>query len=107
MVGLKSIQTIVGIITDEVHPYISLSSNRVPMKMHRDASHLLLSQLQVYLFVYFLALSSLLTSSIYLVGFYTCVHFLSSVAVWFKTQGTLGYACKCTDIVLCPCRAQD
>ena len=47
MVGLKSIQTIVGIITDEVHPYISLSSNRVPMKMHRDASHLLLSQLFV------------------------------------------------------------
>ena len=37
----------------------------------RDASHLLLSLL--LLFVYFLALPSFLTSSIYLVAFYTCI----------------------------------
>ena len=35
MVGLKSIQTniyVVGIITDELHPYIPFSSNRVSKK---------------------------------------------------------------------------
>ena len=72
----KSTQTrLVGIITDEMHPYIvhvqctsKISSNRVSMKMCRDASRLLLSLL---LLVYFLALPSLLISLIYLVAFYT------------------------------------
>ena len=50
IVGLKSIQTrVVGIITDEMHPYTFLI-------MCRDASHLLLSLL--LLFVHFLALPS-------------------------------------------------
>ena len=49
------------------------------MKVCRDASHLLLSLL--LLFVYFFALTSLLTSSFYLVVFYTYLRsFLSSRA---------------------------
>lgn len=56
MVGLKSMQArVVGIKTDEVHLYILLSTNRVSIKKTD-----------------FLALQSLLTSSVYLVAFYTC-----------------------------------
>ena len=41
-IGPKSIQTrVVGIITNEMHPYIQFSSNRVSMKMCRGASYLL------------------------------------------------------------------
>ena len=47
---------VVGIKTDEVHLYILLSTNRVSIKKTD-----------------FLALQSLLTSSIYLVAFCTCL----------------------------------
>ena len=39
---------VLGIITDEMHPYILFSSNRVSIKMCRDASHLLLSLLLLF-----------------------------------------------------------
>ena len=46
MVGPKSTLTrVVGIIIDEMHPYIQVSSNEVSMKMCRDASRLLFSLL--------------------------------------------------------------
>ena len=67
MAGPKSTHTrIVGIITDEMHPYILVS------KTYRDASHLLFIS-PLLLLVYFLALPSLLSSLIYLVtvAFYT------------------------------------
>ena len=51
-------QTIVGTLTEEMHLYILFSSNGISMKMCRDASHLLLSLL--LLFVYFYVLPSLL-----------------------------------------------
>ena len=51
MVGPQSTQTrVIGIIMDKMHPYILFSSNRISMKMCRDASRLLLSLL--LLFVY-------------------------------------------------------
>ena len=46
MVGPKSIQTrLVGIITDEMHPYISFSSKEISMKMCRDSSVIILTNL--------------------------------------------------------------
>ena len=90
MVWPKSTQTrLVGIIADEMYPHILFLSNRVSMKMCRAASHLLLSLL--ILFVYFLAIPSLLTSSNYLVTLHTCLcSFFSSIAtesegVWSST----------------------
>ena len=67
MVGPKSTQTsVVGIITDEMYPYTFFIEALLLEIGCRDASHLLLFLL--HLFVYFLALPSLL---IYLVAFYT------------------------------------
>ena len=61
MAGPKSTQTrVVGIITDEMHPYEKC------VGMH------LICYYPYYSFVSFLALPSLLISSIYLVAFYTC-----------------------------------
>ena len=80
----------VGIKTDEMHPYILLSSNWVSMKKCRDASHLLLSLLFSFA-VYFLALPSLLTSSIYFTG--NCVLYLyvlfSSIVTESEGHGLL------------------
>ena len=82
MAGPKSIQTrVVGIITDEMHPYIQFSSNRVSMKMCRD-----------YLICYYPYYSCLCTfcptiptySSLFIL---VCVHFFSSIATVFKECG--------------------
>ena len=63
MIGPKSTQTrIVGITTDEMHPYTFFIGTPLLEIRCMDASCLLLSLL--LLFVYFLALPSLLTSSI-------------------------------------------
>ena len=68
-------------ISDEMHPYISFQVTGFLWKMCKDASYLLSSLL--LLFVYFFGLPSLLTSSIYLVAFYTCLYqfFCNSIAI--------------------------
>ena len=65
MAGPKSTQTrVVGIITDEMQPYTFLIEPHYLKIRCRDASCLIFP---ILLFVYLLALPSLLTSSIYLV----------------------------------------
>ena len=72
------------------------------MKTIRDASHLLFIFLPLLL-VYFLALTSLLISSIYLVAFYTCLcAFFSSIVTEFEGC-SLVHNLWYTYAVMCTC----